>query len=176
MVRVYWVIGAFVAVVALLAVGLTLNPREVPSPLLGKPAPPFELPLLHEPGKTFSPSNLAGRVWLLNVWASWCPPCLVEHPIITDLAKTGGAPIVGLNYKDARDEALAWLTRNGDPFLVNVVDPAGRIGIEYGVYGVPETYVMDKRGIIRYKHIGPLTPEIARDRVRPLLAKLQAEP
>ena len=123
--RVYWVTGVFVAVVALLAVGLTLNPREVPSPLVGKPAPHYELPLLHEPGKTFSPKALLGRVWMLNVWASWCPPCLVEHPIITELAKSGAAPIVGLNYKDARDEALAWLARNGDPFLVSVADPQG---------------------------------------------------
>ena len=172
----YWVVGAFVAIAVLLAVGLTLNPREVPSPLMGKAAPAFELPLLHQPDKTFSPKALDGRVWMMNVWASWCPPCLVEHPIVTDLAKTGGVPIVGLNYKDAREDALAWLQRNGDPFFVSVVDPAGRVGIDYGVYGVPETYVIDKRGIIRYKHIGPLTPEIAKARIRPLVAKLQSEP
>ena len=172
----YWIIGGFVAIAALLAVGLTLNPREVPSPLVGRTAPPFELPRLHEPGKTFSPKALAGRVWMMNVWASWCPPCLVEHPIVTELAKTGGAPIVGLNYKDAREDAVAWLKRNGDPFFVSVADPAGRVGIDYGVYGVPETYVIDKRGIIRYKHIGPLTPEIAKTRIRPLLVKLQADP
>ena len=173
--RLYWVVGIFLVVVAVLAVGLTLNPRDVPSPLIGKPAPHFELPLLRDPGKTFSPKELAGRVWMLNVWASWCPPCLVEHPVITALAKSGGVPIVGLNYKDARDEALAWLARNGDPFLLNVADPSGRIGIEYGVYGVPEAYVIDNRGMIRYKHIGPLTAETANYKVRPLLDKLLAD-
>lgn len=173
--RIYWVVGIFIALVVLLAIGLSLNPREVPSPLIGKAAPRFELPLLHEPDKTFSPKSLLGRVWMLNIWASWCPPCLLEHPIITELAETRAAPIVGLNYKDARDDALAWLRRNGDPFLVSVADPHGRIAIEYGVYGVPETYVIDKRGMIRYKHIGPLTPEIAREKIRPLLAKLNGE-
>lgn len=173
--RVPWTIVAFVALVAVLGIGLTLNPREVPSPLVGKAAPDFTLPLLHEPGKMFSAKEMAGRVWLLNVWASWCPPCLEEHPVITELAKSGAAPIVGLNYKDARGDALAWLKRNGDPFLVSVHDPAGRIGLDYGVYGVPETYVIDKRGVIRHKHIGPLTPDAAAKKIRPLLAKLHAE-
>ena len=167
-----WIVVGFVAVVGLLAVGLTLNPREVPSPLIGKPAPRFELPLLHAPDKTFSQKDMLGSVWILNVWASWCPPCLVEHPVITELSRSGLAPVVGLNYKDARDDALPWLKRNGDPYKLTVYDAAGRIAIDYGVYGVPETYVIDRKGIIRYKHIGPLTPEIADKKIRPLVKEL----
>ena len=170
--RIGIVIG-FAALVVVLGIGLTLKPREVPSPLIGKSAPAFTLPLLHDQAKTFSTREMVGRVWMLNVWASWCPPCLEEHPVITELARSGPAPIVGLNYKDARDDALAWLKRNGDPFLASAHDPAGRVGLEYGVYGVPETYVIDKEGVIRYKHIGPLTPEAAAKKVRPLLDKLK---
>jgi len=167
-----WVVAAFAALVVLLAVGLTLNPREVPSPLIGKPAPAFELPLLQSPEKIFSQQDMLGKPWVLNVWASWCPPCLIEHPVITALAKSGLAPVVGLNYKDARNDALPWLQRNGDPYLLSVFDANGRIGIDYGVYGVPETYVIDRHGVIRYKHIGPLTPEVSRDKVAPLLREL----
>ena len=168
----YWLVGGFLALLALLAAGLTLNPRQVPSPLIGKPAPAFELPLLHAPDKTFSHKEMLGTVWIMNVWASWCPPCLVEHPVVTELARAGVAPVVGLNYKDAREDALPWLKRNGDPFRFSVYDAAGRIAIDYGVYGVPETYVIDRQGIIRYKHIGPLTPEVARHKLVPLIQEL----
>jgi cytochrome c biogenesis protein CcmG, thiol:disulfide interchange protein DsbE len=174
-VRLVWVVGAFVALVVLLAVGLTLNPREVPSPLIGKPAPAFELPLLHAPEKTFTQKDMLGKVWVMNVWASWCPPCLVEHPVVTALAKSGLAPVVGMNYKDARDDALPWLKRNGDPFLFSVYDEKGRIAMDYGVYGVPETYVIDRRGVIRFKHIGPLTPEVQRGKIEPLIKELSRE-
>jgi len=174
-VRMAWVVAAFAALVVLLAVGLGLNPREVPSPLIGKPAPAFALPLLHAPDKTFAQQEMAGKVWVLNVWASWCPPCLEEHPVVTALARTGLVPVVGLNYKDARNDALAWLRKNGDPFAFSAFDADGRIGIDYGVYGVPETYVIDRRGVIRYKRIGPLTPEISRDKVQPLLKELIRE-
>ena len=170
--RIAWVVAAFAALVVLLAVGLTLNPREVPSPLIGKPAPAFELPLLQSPEKTFSQQDMLGKPWVLNVWASWCPPCLIEHPVITALAKSGLAPVVGLNYKDARNDALPWLKRNGDPYLLSAFDANGRIGIDYGVYGVPETYVIDRRGVIRYKHIGPLTPEASQKKVQPLVREL----
>ncbi len=166
------VIAGFIALVGLLALGLRLNPREVPSPLIGKPAPAFELPLLHQPDKTFSQKDMLGTVWVMNVWASWCPPCLVEHPVVSELARSGLVPVVGLNYKDARENALPWLKRNGDPFKVTVHDAAGRIGIDYGVYGVPETYVIDRKGIIRYKHIGPLTPQDAQKKLRPLIEEL----
>jgi len=170
--RAVWVIAAFVALVALLAVGLRLNPREVPSPLIGKPAPAFELPLLQEPDKRFSQKDMLGRVWIMNVWASWCPPCLVEHPVVTQLARSGVAPVVGLNYKDARDDALPWLRRNGNPYQLIVADVDGRIGIDYGVYGVPETYVIDQQGVIRFKHIGPLTPDVVQKKVAPLVKEL----
>jgi cytochrome c biogenesis protein CcmG/thiol:disulfide interchange protein DsbE len=170
--RIAWVVGAFIALVVLLAVGLTLNPREVPSPLIGKPAPAFELPLLHAPEKTFTQKDMLGKVWVMNVWASWCPPCLVEHPVVTALAKSGLAPVVGMNYKDAREDALPWLKRNGDPFQFSVYDGSGRIAMDYGVYGVPETYVIDRRGVIRYKHIGPLTPEVLRGKIEPMLKEL----
>ena len=158
--------------VGLLAVGLRLDPREVPSPLIGKPAPAFELPLLQQPDKSFSQKDMLGTVWVMNVWASWCPPCLVEHPVVSELARSGIAPVVGLNYKDAREDAVPWLKRNGDPFKVIVYDAAGRIAIDYGVYGVPETYVIDRSGVIRYKHIGPLTPEITQKKLRPLIEEL----
>jgi cytochrome c biogenesis protein CcmG/thiol:disulfide interchange protein DsbE len=171
-VKLAWTIGIFVALVALLALGLRLNPREVPSPLIGKPAPAFELPLLDAPDKRFSQKEMLGTVWVMNVWASWCPPCLAEHPVITQLARSGLAPVVGLNYKDARDEALPWLKRNGNPYQLNVYDFDGRIGIEYGVYGVPETYVIDRKGVIRYKHIGPLTAEAVQAKVIPLVKEL----
>jgi len=172
--KLVWTLGAFIALVAVLAVGLRLNPREVPSPLIGKPAPPFELPLLNEPEKRFSQKDMLGKVWIMNVWASWCPPCLVEHPVVTRIARAGLAPVVGLNYKDTRDEALPWLKRNGDPYQLIVFDANGRIGIDYGVYGVPETYVIDRKGIIRYKHIGPLTADVVQKKVEPLVRELNA--
>jgi len=165
-------LGVFVLLVLLLGVGLSLNPREVPSPLIGKPAPPFQLPQLHDPGKTFSPNELLGKVWVLNVWASWCAACRDEHPVLTDFAKSGLAPVFGLNYKDKRDDALAWLKRYGDPYQVSLVDTDGRVGIDYGVYGVPETYVIDKQGVIRYKRIGPVTPQILKEKIVPLITEL----
>jgi cytochrome c biogenesis protein CcmG/thiol:disulfide interchange protein DsbE len=167
-----WLPLGFIALVALLGIGLKLNPREVPSPLIGKPAPHFDLPLLHEPDKRFSQKDMLGAVWVLNVWASWCPPCLQEHPVVTELSKQ--VAVIGLNYKDAREDALPWLKRNGDPYRLSVYDAAGKIAIDYGVYGVPETYVIDQRGVIRYKHIGPLTPEIARKKLEPLVKELRS--
>ncbi|HEU4351372.1 MAG TPA: DsbE family thiol:disulfide interchange protein [Burkholderiales bacterium] len=166
-----WLPLGFIGLLVLLAVGLKLNPREVPSPLIGKAAPHFELPLLHAPDKRFSQKDMLGSVWVLNVWASWCPPCLAEHPVVTELSKS--VAVIGLNYKDAREDALPWLKRNGDPYRLSVYDAAGRIAIDYGVYGVPETYVIDQRGVIRYKHIGPLTPEIARHKLEPLVKELR---
>jgi cytochrome c biogenesis protein CcmG, thiol:disulfide interchange protein DsbE len=173
--RLAWVAGIFLALVALLAVGLTLNPREVPSPLVGKAAPPFELPLLHQPDKKFASKERLGSVWLLNVWASWCVACRDEHPLLVDLAKSGTVPIYGLNYKDQREDGLRWLAAYGDPYRLSVVDPDGRIGIDYGVYGVPETYVIDKRGIIRYKQIGPVTRDVLAQKILPLVGQLSRE-
>jgi cytochrome c biogenesis protein CcmG, thiol:disulfide interchange protein DsbE len=165
-------IAIFVALVVLLGVGLKLDPREVPSPLIGKPAPHFELPELHEAAKTFSERDMRGKVWVLNVWASWCVSCREEHPVLLDLAKSGTVPVYGLNYKDKREDGLAWLKGMGDPYKISIFDFDGRVGIDYGVYGVPETYVIDKAGIIRYKRIGPLTPEIVNETLLPLVREL----
>jgi cytochrome c biogenesis protein CcmG, thiol:disulfide interchange protein DsbE len=166
-------LGLFAVVVGFLAAGLTLNPREVPSPFIGRPAPDFSLPQLHDPEKVFSPKELAGQVWLLNVWASWCSGCKDEHPVLMQLAQSGSVPIYGMDYKDRRMEALAWLKRQGNPYPLSAMDEAGRIGIDYGVYGVPETFVIDKKGVIRYKQIGPLDQETLDRKVMPLVRELQ---
>ncbi len=166
-------LGLFATVAAFLFVGLHLNPREVPSPLVGQPAPEIGLAELRDPHKIFRTADLRGQVWLLNVWASWCVACREEHPLLLEVARSGVVPIVGLNYKDHRDEALAWLERFGNPYRLSVMDQDGRVGIEYGVYGVPETFVIDAQGVIRYKHIGPLTPERWRERLLPLIRELQ---
>jgi cytochrome c biogenesis protein CcmG/thiol:disulfide interchange protein DsbE len=165
----------FLVVVGFLAVGLRLNPREIPSPLVGKAAPVFSLPQLHEEGKVFSPNELSGQVWLLNFWASWCGGCKTEHPVLMQLAKSGAVPIYGLDYKDQREEALTWLRQWGNPYPIVGVDVAGRVGIDYGVYGVPETYVIDKQGVIRYKQIGPLNEEVLANKILPLVKELQAQ-
>ncbi|MBI1988408.1 MAG: DsbE family thiol:disulfide interchange protein [Betaproteobacteria bacterium] len=162
----------FIVMVAFLAVGLGLNPREVPSPLINKPAPAFQLPQLHQPDKTFSQQDMKGKVWLLNVWASWCVSCRQEHPVLMDLAKSNVVPIYGLNYKDPREDAIAWLKQLGDPYVLSIADRDGRVGIDFGVYGVPETFVIDKEGAIRYKQIGPVTPEALRDKILPLVKAL----
>lgn len=166
-------LAAFIVLVGFLAVGLNLKPREVPSPLIGKPAPVFQSQLLHEPGKMLASQDNLGKVWLLNVWASWCVSCREEHPLLVELAKSGIVPIYGLNYKDKPDLALQWLSQYGDPYTVSVVDPEGRIGIDYGVYGVPETYVIDKNGVIRHKQIGPVTVESLEKKILPLIKELQ---
>ncbi len=163
----------FIILAVFLFVGLNLNPREVPSPLIGKPAPAFVLPQLHATVKQFSPSDMKGQVWLLNAWASWCAACEAEHPLLLELARKNIVPIIGLNYKDKREAALIWLARRGDPYVLNVSDIEGRTGIDYGVYGVPETYVIDKQGIIQYKQIGPVTPQNLSEIILPLLVELE---
>lgn len=165
-------LGIFIVLVALLAVGLNLNPREVPSPLIGKPAPDFKVPLLQDESKTFSPKDMAGQVWLLNVWASWCVSCREEHPVLVEFAKTGTVPIVGLDYKDKREDGQRWLTRFGNPYSIVPFDADGRVGIDYGVYGVPETYLIDKAGVIRFKQIGPVTPEVLAKKIIPMVQEL----
>jgi cytochrome c biogenesis protein CcmG/thiol:disulfide interchange protein DsbE len=190
--RYYWIVGAFAALVALLAVGLNLNPREVPSPLVGKPAPAFKLAVLAKPDATLSPEDMKGKVWLLNVWASWCVSCRQEHPVLVEFSKKVGVPLIGLNYKEVRGDggfdtsklapadekklafqrANQWLNEHGDPYTLTVMDLDGRVGIDYGVYGVPETYIIDKAGLIRMKHTGPITPEVLGGKIMPLLAEL----
>ena len=163
----------FVVLVAFLGIGLGLNPREVPSPLIGKPAPAFQLAQLHQPERSFTHKDMLGKVWLLNVWASWCVSCREEHPVLLELAKSNVVPVLGLNYKDKRDAALAWLRQLGDPYALSISDIDGRVGIDYGVYGVPETFVIDKAGVIRYKHIGPLKPQVLTEKILPLVRQLQ---
>jgi cytochrome c biogenesis protein CcmG/thiol:disulfide interchange protein DsbE len=167
-------LAAFVALAAILAIGLNRDPHEVPSPLIGKPAPAFSLSRVDDAGRTVTLADLRGRVWMLNVWASWCAPCRQEHPAIVALARTGLVPIYGLNYKDTRDDALGWLAQGGDPYQASLFDGDGRVGIDYGVYGVPETFIVDKTGTIRMKHVGPLTPEVIKTEIEPMLKKLNA--
>lgn len=164
----------FLIAVGFLFKGLFLDPREVPSPLVGKPAPAFSAPILGEEGKTFNVADMKGQVWLLNVWASWCAACREEHPLLLEMAKTGKIITYGLDYKDTDADALAVLATMGNPYHKVLTDIDGRIGIDYGVYGVPETYVIDKAGVIRYKQIGPLTPEILMTKIVPLLKALQS--
>ena len=166
-------LGIFAVLVVFLGIGLSLNPREVPSPLVGRPAPAFVLPALG-PG-TVSERDLAGApVTVLNVWASWCAACIEEHPVLSAWAKRRELPLVGLNYKDDPDAASAWLSRFGNPFHKIAVDREGRVGIDWGVYGVPETFLIDRAGIIRYKHIGPLTPQVIAERLDPLIDRMRA--
>ena len=174
--RIVITLAIFIGLVALLAVGLTLNPRELPSTLIDKPAPAFELPTLFEPAKRFSNKDMLGRVWLLNVWASWCVGCREEHPVLVELAKTGAVPIYGLNYKDAPGDGIPWLKQVGDPYVLSIADTEGRLGIDYGVYGVPETFLIDKRGVIRYKNIGPITREALGTKILPMVNELNREP
>lgn len=169
----FWLPAAlFVVLAAVLAVGLTLNPREVPSPLIDKPAPAFELTRLADPGSSFSPADMRGRVWVLNVWASWCVACRDEHEVLKALANEDLAPIVGLNYKDKPENARQWLSDLGDPYLMSVMDRDGRVGIDWGVYGVPETFIIDQQGMIRYKHIGPIDFPALSETVIPTIRSL----
>ena len=165
-------LAIFVVLVVFLAIGLGHDPHEVPSPLINKAAPAFQLPQLHDPTKTFSPQDMRGKVWLLNVWASWCISCREEHPLLLELARSGAVPLYGLNYKDERKDALAWLDDLGNPYLLSAADLDGRVGIDYGVYGAPETYLIDRDGVIRFKHIGPLTPDVLQAKLLPLVKDL----
>ncbi|MDQ1638717.1 MAG: cytochrome c biosis protein CcmG, thiol:disulfide interchange protein DsbE [Pyrinomonadaceae bacterium] len=162
----------FILLVAFLAIGLRHDPHEVPSPLIDKPAPAFQLAQLRDPSQTFSAADMRGKVWLLNVWASWCVTCRDEHPLLLQYARSGALPIYGLNYKDKREDALSWLGELGDPYVLSVSDNDGRVGIDYGVYGAPETYLIDRDGIIRFKQIGPVTPDIWQKTILPLAQKL----
>lgn len=159
---IFGVMGGF------LYVGLHLNPREVPSPFINKAAPDFKLPQLQDVQATFSPKENLGKVWMLNVWASWCVACRQEHPLLVQMSKRGDMAIYGLNYKDRPDDAKQWLTQFGNPYVFSLADFDGRVGIDYGVYGVPETFVIDKQGVIRHKVIGPVTPAILNGCLTPL--------
>ncbi len=166
-------LAAFAVLVVFLGVGLMLDPSKVPSPLIDKPAPAFSLPQLHNASATISNSDMRGKVWLFNVWASWCVACRQEHPLLVELARRNVVPIVGLNYKDERAAAIRWLQDLGDPYVASGHDIEGRVGMDFGVYGVPETYVIDKQGFIRYKQIGPISPDALKNDILPLVEKLQ---
>ena len=162
----------FAVVAGFLAVGLRLNPRDVPSPLVDKAAPTFTVTSLHEPARQIDAQDLRGKVWVLNVWASWCAACRIEHPTLVEWARSGGVLLYGLNYKDKRVSGLKWLSDHGNPYVDSFYDAEGRIGIDFGVYGVPETFVIDKAGLVRMKHIGPLSEEAIRDKLEPLIKEL----
>jgi cytochrome c biogenesis protein CcmG/thiol:disulfide interchange protein DsbE len=185
-------LAVFFVLLIFLAIGLTRDPRDVPSPLKDKPAPGFKLPQLAAADLSFSPTDMKGKVWLLNVWSSWCVSCRAEHPLLVAFAKQSQLPIVGLSYKEVRGDsdidagklspddelkltrqrANAWLAQRGDPYTMVALDLDGRVGIDYGVYGVPETYVIDKAGMIRMKHTGPITPDSLKAQILPLVAEL----
>jgi cytochrome c biogenesis protein CcmG/thiol:disulfide interchange protein DsbE len=185
-------LAAFFVLVIFLAIGLTRDPHDVPSPLKDKPAPAFTLPQLAAADKNFSPADMVGKVWLLNVWSSWCVSCRAEHPVLVAFANQSKLPLVGLSYKEVRGDsdidagklsaddelrltrrrASAWLAERGNPYTTVALDVDGRVGIDYGVYGVPETYVIDKTGMIRMKHTGPITSESLKKQILPLVAEL----
>ena len=169
-------LGIFLVLVAFLYRGLSLDPKLVPSPLVGKPMPAFTLTRLQDPNATISDTDIKGKVALLNIWATWCVSCRAEHEVLLELARTGKVDIYGLNYKDERAAAQQWLRQLGDPYVANAFDDTGRVGINWGVYGAPETFVIDSQGIIRHKHVGPLTAEVVNEQILPLVAELQATP
>ena len=162
----------FLVLVGFFAKGLFLNPREVPSPFIGKAAPDFTLPVVGDPNSTFSPADMKGKVWVMNVWAPWCVSCRQEHGLLMALAQSGTAPIVGLNWKDKDREAEMLLAREGNPYYAVPEDLSGKVGIDYGVTGTPETYVIDKAGIVRMKHVGPISPDIWKEKFEPKLKEL----
>jgi len=174
MTRYLWPLGIFILLVVLLAAGLKLDPKKVPSPFIGKPAPEFSLPTLYREDMLIGNEQMKGRVWLLNVWASWCVSCRAEHKVITRLANMKLLPVVGLNYKDKRDDAKRWLAQFGNPYTVSAWDNKGKVGIDWGVYGVPESFVIDQSGVVRYKHIGPVTDESLQTILIPLINQLQS--
>lgn len=165
----------FVVIGGFLYAGLSRDPTHVPSPLIDKVAPEFTLPTLHNPEENFSPSQMAGKVWLLNIWGTWCASCRVEHPLLVELARSGKVEIVGLNYKDEDASARDWLVQLGNPYIVTPVDKDGRVGIDWGFYGAPETFVIDKKGLVRHKHIGPVGVDDVNNTILPLVAKLNLE-
>ena len=167
-------LAVFLGLAVFFAIGLTRDPRVVPSPIIDNPAPAFKLAQLHEPKLAFAPEEMKGKVWMLNVWASWCVSCRVEHPVLVEMQRKQVVPIVGLNYKDKREDAVAWLQKFGNPYELSAWDIDGRVGIDYGVYGAPETFLIDKQGVIRHKQIGPITPEALEKVIIPLIRKLNA--
>ncbi len=167
-------LGVLSVLLLLLGAGLTHNPQQaLPSALVGKPAPAFQLARLDDPAQQLASSTLKGQAWVLNVWASWCASCRQEHGVLLDLAQQNLAPIVGLDYMDQAADGQKWLAERGNPYRFAIQDPKGRIGIDYGVVGVPETFVIDAQGVVRLKISGPLTAELLKTQVLPLLKQLR---
>jgi cytochrome c biogenesis protein CcmG/thiol:disulfide interchange protein DsbE len=167
-------LAIFLLMAGFLFVGLSKDPREIPSPLIGKAAPEFSAKTLADEAKTIKRADMLGKVWVLNVWASWCEACRQEHPLLVEWTRGGqaGATVIGLDYKDDRTAGKEWLSSMGNPYADSVFDADGRIGIDFGVYGVPETFLIDKEGVIRYKHVGPLTPDAISKELAPMIARL----
>jgi cytochrome c biogenesis protein CcmG/thiol:disulfide interchange protein DsbE len=165
----------FIVLVVLLAIGLKLDPKHIPSPFIGKPAPALDLPMLHNPQQSIKTADLKGQVWLLNVWASWCVSCRAEHDVIKRFVAMGMAPVYGLNYKDKPEDAKKWLNALGNPYTASLMDINGDVGIDWGVYGVPETFVIDKKGVVRHKHVGPVSNSLIDKKILPLVQELNAE-
>ncbi len=163
----------FGAIAVYFGIGLTKDPRILPSALIDKPAPDFDLPALHDSKPRFATTNLGGEVKIVNVFASWCVPCKIEHPVFMRFSEQNDTPLYGINYKDKKTDALAWLARLGDPYDRIGQDLSGRVGIEWGVYGVPETYIIDKQGRIRYRHVGPVLPKAMAETILPLIEELK---
>lgn len=177
--RVLWLpLAVFVALAALLAAGVWMSRRgdrdALPSPLIGKPAPAFVLPSLHEPERNIALKDLRGAPFLMNVWGSWCPQCQVEHPVLTRFADTKRVRVIGYNWKDERADALRWLEQFGNPYWVVTYDPEGRAAIDWGIYGAPETFLVDGKGIIRWKHVGPLDDALIANELIPILLQIEA--
>jgi cytochrome c biogenesis protein CcmG, thiol:disulfide interchange protein DsbE len=168
-------LAIFLVLAVFLGIGLTRDPRKLPSTMIDKPAPQFTLKQVQSPEKSFSPQDMKGQVWMLNVWASWCVACREEHPLLVEIGRSGIVPLVGLDYKDQPQDALKLLAREGNPYTLSALDLEGKAGIDFGVYGVPETFIIDKQGVIRHKVIGPINAESLEKEVLPIIAKLKAQ-
>lgn len=168
---------AFVLLALLLGLGVLRNSGKdtsaIPSPLVGKPAPAFSLPVLGEPGRLVTNEDLRGEPYLLNVWGSWCPACRDEHPVITELAQGGRIKVVGYDYKDEPEDAQRWLQQFGNPYSLVIADYDGRAALDWGIYGAPETFLVDAQGVIRWKFVGPITPEVVQQQLLPALETLE---
>jgi cytochrome c biogenesis protein CcmG/thiol:disulfide interchange protein DsbE len=167
----------FLLLAVLLAVGLKISDKktEIPSPLIGRPVPAFSLPALFEPEKVFDQDDFLGEPYLINFWASWCVTCRYEHPFLTDLAESGRVRVIGMNFRDASEDAKAWLDRYGDPYDLHITDLDGRISIDFGVYAAPESFLVDASGTIVYKRLGAITPDIIRDEIIPRLDDMKRQ-
>ena len=166
---------AVVVLIPILILGLNTDPSKLPSPYIGKPAPQFELPGLKDPSTTVSTANLKGRMTLVNIWATWCVGCRAEHAYLMQLAEQGAIPIYGINWRDTREQALNWLTQLGDPYVASGFDADARVGIDWGAYGAPETFLVSPEGIVLFRFAGPLNQTIWEREFLPRIAEVTAQ-